>query len=237
MRTYKNIITGSIIFLTLISLLIFLNLNCCEEKNILITAFGAFGNVKTNPSLEATKDLHNKTVGEYTIRFVKLPVVYYESYDILKKAFKKYDPELVISFGVAPYDELRLEKIAHNGPFSKTPDNKGVIPNESLIIEGEGDFVSTLPLNKIYSKLNEHKYPVTYSESAGTYLCNYIFYNLMYEVNNKKKKIPAGFIHVPRLSDKFTLKMLKSAVNLIIETSVEFYSDKRKISFVLSNNK
>ena len=33
--------------------------------------------------------------------------------------------------------------------------------------------------------------------SAGTYLCNQVFYTLMNFLNEESKDIPAGFIHLP----------------------------------------
>ncbi len=44
--------------------------------------------------------------------------------------------------------------------------------------------------------------PALISNSAGTFGCNLIFYQLMDYLDRESINIPAGFIHVPRLPEQ-----------------------------------
>jgi len=61
--------------------------------------------------------------------------------------------------------------------------------------------------------------------SAGTYVCNHVFYRLMYELQSTPL-IPAGFIHLPPpevLEDKDSepgLSILTRATSAIVETTL-----------------
>jgi pyroglutamyl-peptidase len=44
--------------------------------------------------------------------------------------------------------------------------------------------------------LREAGFPVEISQTAGTYVCNHVFYGLMHALR-KHRKVRAGFIHIP----------------------------------------
>jgi pyroglutamyl-peptidase len=48
-------------------------------------------------------------------------------------------------------------------------------------------------------RLREAGIPAELSLSAGAYLCNQVFYSLLYHLASRQLTIPAGFIHLPRL--------------------------------------
>ncbi len=65
--------------------------------------------------------------------------------------------------------------------------------------------------------IEEAKVPVAISNSAGTFGCNHIFYDLMHYVEEKSLGIPGGFIHVPSLPEQAMKKLGPSmSLDLIV---------------------
>ena len=76
------------------------------------------------------------------------------------------------------------------------PDNNGDQPRDQEIDpSGEAAYFSTLPIRELEAALKKENIPARISNSAGTYVCNYVFYQLMKMNLNTKRK--CGFIHVP----------------------------------------
>ena len=51
-------------------------------------------------------------------------------------------------------------------------------------------------------KLREEGIPSSVSQTAGTFVCNHLFYGLMHELEKHDKKIKGGFIHIPFYQNK-----------------------------------
>ena len=51
-------------------------------------------------------------------------------------------------------------------------------------------------------KLREEGIPSSVSQTAGTFVCNHLFYGLMHELEKHDKKIKGGFIHIPFYRNK-----------------------------------
>lgn len=101
---------------------------------------------------------------------------------------------------------IRLERIAINLDDYAIPDNEGNQPREEKIVQNAPDaYFSTLPLRNYYEKLCDAKIPVHYSLSAGSYLCNHLFFQVMHYLHQQNRTIPAGFIHIPETMDLSTL--------------------------------
>lgn len=84
-----------------------------------------------------------------------------------------------------------------------TPDNAGMtIENQSIITDAPAAYFSTLPLHAMLSALITAGIPAELSLSAGTYLCNQVFYTLMHTIVTENLGIQAGFIHLPALPEQ-----------------------------------
>ena len=55
---------------------------------------------------------------------------------------------------------------------------------------------SSLPIKSIVLALRESGLPAEVSQTAGTFVCNHVFYGLMHLLR-KKKGVRGGFIHIP----------------------------------------
>lgn len=188
-------------FMTVILCLVLSN-QAFARKLILLTGFEPFGGATANASWEAIKNLDNKMVGDAKVRVAQIPVVW----DLA--SFRVYSntmviqPDAIISFGEAAGSPVRIESTAHN-KRGHLRDNWGNFPKTDYVFgDGAETLTSTLPINALNAAFKLEHIPVMMSDHAGTYLCNEVFYSLMYRpgsVLNPKR----GFIHLPRLDSQF----------------------------------
>jgi pyroglutamyl-peptidase len=172
---------------------------------ILVTGFQPFGDFLANRSEQVAQIFGG----------ISLPVVRTKSFDVFRERFQSLSPEAVIMIGIAGgSDKIRLERIAINLDDYSIPDNDGNQPIDQRIIPDAPDaYFSTLPLRKIFEALTDQQIPVQLSLSAGSYICNHLFFQVMHFLAHQNDKIPAGFIHIPDIMD---LEILKKAFEIVI---------------------
>lgn len=171
-----------------------------DERNtqvrILITAFDPFGGATVNPAAEAVKLV---TPPDNTDLFrLELPTVFFACAEILKKAIEEHRPDAVVCVGqAAGRKAVTPETIAVNTIDARIPDNAGNTPKDEAIDAGGPEkLYSTLPVNEITAAINKAGIPSEISESAGTFVCNYLFYKSMQYAEEYGIR-QCGFIHVP----------------------------------------
>lgn len=211
------------------NLIIYANVDLPRKtKRILLTGFEPFGGFPVNSSWEAIKSFDKQVIKGYSVKSVLLPVEYEKSVNELFSIIDSYDPDIIISFGLAPDGYIRLEKIARNKthPYK---DNIGAVPENSYIIENNPPTLETkLPLKKICNDLLASNIKAGYSTDAGSYVCNYLFYNLMTSGNNHRKINSLGFIHLPPVSNNFSSDKLRQSVKIILNAVIDDELDKMK---------
>lgn len=165
---------------------------------ILVTAFEPFGGKKTNASYEAVRLLPEELCG-FAVRKELLPVVFGKAGERVVSLVEELSPSLVLCTGVAGGRKaVTPEKIAVNWRQARIPDNEGNQPEaERIDPAGPDGIFSGLPVERIVEELREKGYPAEVSYTAGTYVCNDVFYLLMDHLRKTGREIPAGFIHVP----------------------------------------
>jgi pyroglutamyl-peptidase len=170
-----------------------------EEKpmRVLITGFEIFGGNEINPSEQLILFVQKgNNIPGFSIKAIILPVAYFECWYVLQKNIEEFDPDAVICFGYAPgSDKIRIESTAKNYDGGYL-DNRQRSHQGIIVERGPQKYKSGLPMAKIQKELEKADIPVGITYSAGTYVCNHIFYQLMHYAS-QQKKIKAGFIHVP----------------------------------------
>jgi pyroglutamyl-peptidase len=126
--------------------------------------------------------------------------------DALSALIEEIQPCIVLNVGQAGgRTAISLERVALNLIDARIADNAGNQPIEQAIIAGGATaYFSNLPLKSIQHELNQHGIPAAISYSAGTYVCNYIFYQLMNYIHTHPRKMRGGFIHIPYLPQQAT---------------------------------
>ena len=165
---------------------------------VLMTGFDPFGGESVNPAYEAVKALPGEIEGAQIIKR-EVPTVYGKAARILKQEMEKIHPDIVICVGQAGGRAgISIEKVAINYRDARIQDNEGNQPQDCPILaEGTDAYFATLPVKKIVAELQKAGIPAQISYSAGTFVCNDIFYSLMHMAANEYPGIKAGFIHVP----------------------------------------
>jgi pyroglutamyl-peptidase len=168
---------------------------------ILLTGFEPFDGAPTNPSWGAVQAARDILSAEgLGVEAVELPCVFGESVQVLRREIERLRPALVVSAGVAGgRDRLSLERVAINCDDARIPDNAGNRPvDEEVVPGGPAAYFSTLPVKAALQALKIAGLRAEVSQSAGTYVCNHVFYGLMHHLATDSPGSRGGFIHVPR---------------------------------------
>ncbi|MDA7028541.1 pyroglutamyl-peptidase I [Bacillus sp. CLL-7-23] len=178
------------------------------KKKVLLTGFDPFGGESINPSWETVKQLHGETINEILIIAEQVPTVFHQSALVLKKAIQQHCPDVVICVGQAGgRPHITPERIAINIDDARIPDNDGQKPiDEQISDHAPNAYWSSLPIKRIVKQMREHGIPASISNSAGTFVCNHLFYQLMHFIDRSQSMIKGGFIHIPFLPEQTTDK-------------------------------
>ncbi|NVM98188.1 pyroglutamyl-peptidase I [Arthrobacter sp. SDTb3-6] len=166
---------------------------------ILITGFEPFGGESVNPSWAAAQ-LAAAALDESGVpaTAVELPVEFGAAGPALEKALAAGDHDLVLAVGQAGgRAKLSLERVAINVDDARIPDNAGNSPVDEPVVDGGPvGYFSRLPLKACLQQLTRAGIPAEVSQTAGTYVCNHVFYALMHQLASVPG-VRGGFIHVP----------------------------------------
>lgn len=175
-------------------------------NKILLTGFDAFGGATLNPSWLAVKALHGRQVLGHTVVAAQLPTVFDASLHALSALLKKHRPELVICVGQAGgRSALSLERVAVNVNDAPIADNAGAQPVDTAVKQGApAAYFTSLPIKAMLAALQEQEIPAEVSQTAGTFVCNHVFYGLMHALATQRqlKHTRGGFVHVPWLPEQ-----------------------------------
>jgi pyroglutamyl-peptidase len=170
---------------------------------VLVTGFEPFGGDDINPSEETVRNLPRR-VGGIRVSAVVLPVVYYASLAMLLRRVALERPDAVICLGLAGgRARLSFETRAVNLNDAGIPDNDGLQPQDEEICRGGPPALPpTLPLQAISRRLAQRGIPLELSSSAGTFLCNHVFYGLVEHIHAEDPSLMGGFVHVPFIPEQ-----------------------------------
>ena len=170
---------------------------------ILLTGFEPFGGEPVNPSALIAQSLDGTLVDGVPIASRILPCTFAASLRELDAALHAHAPQLVLCLGqAAGRDGLSLERIAINVNDARIADNAGAQPiDEPVITDGPAAYWSTLPIKAISAGLCTAGISCGVSQSAGTFVCNHVFYGLMHRLN-AQAGVRGGFMHVPLMPEQ-----------------------------------
>ena len=166
----------------------------------LVTGFEPFGGEPINPAFEALDQLPPR-LGALSIETRVLPAVFGQALDALNAAISASDPKIVLCVGLAGgRAALSLERVAINIDDARIPDNRGHQPIDVPIVAGgPAAYFARLPIKAAVAALREAGLPAIVSNSAGSFVCNHVFYGLMHLAATGHPGLRGGFLHVPYL--------------------------------------
>lgn len=173
-------------------------------RTIVLTGFEPFGGEAINPSQEIVRALDSETIAAHRVVGAVLPVTFSASVPMLESVLDAHRPALVIALGQAGgRSEISLERVAINLIDARIADNDGVQPIDQAVIEGApGAYFSTLPIKAIEAQLRALGIPAAASLSAGSFVCNQVFFALAHLLATHYSKTRGGFVHVPWLPEQ-----------------------------------
>lgn len=206
---------------------------------VLVTGFDPFESESVNPSWEAVRTLDGQGIAGADIFARQLPTVFGESKKVLGSLLQTLHPNVVIAVGQAGgRAEMSIERIAINVDDARIADNAGKQPIDVAIEhDGPAAYFSTLPIKAIVRELRAGGIPAAVSQTAGTFVCNHVFYGLMHAIARQKLPMRGGFIHIPYLPSQaakhpgqpsMAHDTLVTGLRIIIETTLRNAQDIRE---------
>lgn len=165
-------------------------------KTLLVTAFEPFGEDMINSAERAVAQLP-ETIGEWEIHKAIIPVVFGKAAECAIRAAEECSADAVLCIGQAGgRDAVTPEMIAINLMHARIADNDGNQPLDTPIrTDGPAAYFSTLPIRRMAEAGAETGVAVRVSYSAGTFVCNDIYYRLLDHYAGTGVRV--GFVHVP----------------------------------------
>ncbi len=165
---------------------------------ILVTGFEPFEDEPLNPSWETVRRLPD-TIGDSEIVKVQIPVVFDRVGDVVRDALLVHDPDAIVCVGQAGGRfAISPERVAINVDDGRIPDNEGDQPiDETIRADGPAAYFSSLPVKAMVTAMKGAGVPAVLSNTAGTYVCNHIMYEVLYMIEHEFPGKRGGFVHVP----------------------------------------
>ncbi|EKM32141.1 pyroglutamyl-peptidase I [Vibrio harveyi] len=131
-----------------------------------------------------------------------MPVTRYESIEAVIESIELHQPDIVITVGqAAGRTAITPERVAINVDDFRIPDNSGHQPIDEPVIPGGPDaYFTTLPIKAITRALQQENIPCQVSNTAGTFVCNHLFYGVQHYLRDKS--VRHGFVHIPLLPEQ-----------------------------------
>ncbi|MBL9213102.1 MAG: pyroglutamyl-peptidase I [Opitutaceae bacterium] len=206
-----------------------------SRRTVLLTGFEPFGGDVRNPSAEIVAALQGRIIRGRRVVGVVLPCAFTTSTATLRRLLREHRPELVLATGLAGGRAgLSVERIAINVQDARIPDNAGAQPIDRPVVRGgPAAYWSTLPVKAIVARLRREGLPADVSQTAGTFVCNHVFYFLMHALR-RRRGVRGGFVHVPWLPEQaepggpaMPLATVATAIAAAIETALTVRRDLR----------
>ena len=171
-----------------------------DDALILLTGFEPFGGELINPSWEVARALDGAPIAGARVVAHLLPCRFGAAGEAMQRLVAELRPVCVLALGQASgRADFSIERVAINVDDARIPDNEGAQPiDEPVVAEGPTGYFSTLPIKAMVAGLRAAGLPASVSQSAGTFVCNHVFYSLMHSLR-QRPEVRAGFMHLPLL--------------------------------------
>jgi pyroglutamyl-peptidase len=191
-----------------------------RAPSILLTGFEPFGGETINPSWQVAQALDGERLAGAAVRAVQLPCVFGAARAALDAALAEVRPTLVLALGQAGgRGGFTVERVAINVDDGRIPDNAGQQPiDEPVVRGGPAAYFATLPIKAVVAALQRAGWPAAVSQTAGTYVCNHVFYGLMHSLR-RRRGVRAGFMHLPWLPEQAAARAGQPSLPLDVQTA------------------
>ncbi|MFH9350020.1 pyroglutamyl-peptidase I [Kitasatospora sp. NPDC017646] len=171
---------------------------------VLLTGFEPFDGADVNPSWEVARRVADTPPEGLSVTAVRLSCVFGQAAEELRTAVREFTPDLVVCLGqAAGRPDITVERVAINVDDARIPDNAGRQPvDQPVVPDGPAAYFSTLPVKACVAAAREAGVPASLSHTAGTFVCNHVFYALMHLLATQHPSARGGFVHIPALPEQ-----------------------------------
>lgn len=173
---------------------------------VVLTGFEPFDGQTVNASWEAVQDVAAGWDRPERLVTRQLPVSFARAPQVLRDAVDGVRPCVVVCVGEASgRSAVGIERVAANVADASIPDNDGSAPvDQPLVPAGPTAYLTGLPLRACLAAAAATGVPVEISNTAGTHVCNAVFYALLDLLGPGPGRpgVRAGFVHVPRAPEQ-----------------------------------
>lgn len=170
---------------------------------VLITGFGPFLDHAKNPSEVLARRL--AAMSGLPVRFeaLVLPVVLGEAARVALAAARTRRPIAIVSLGLAAgTPHVRIEHFGRNRTSGRHADNAGRRRSGEIVKGGPAMLRTSIDTRPLRAALREAGIDEKLSRSAGSYVCNDLYYRLLVRRLHVRGAVPALFVHVPTGADQ-----------------------------------
>ena len=170
---------------------------------LLVTGFDAFGKESLNPASQVLP-LLTALEGVELLK-LEIPTVYGCGAQVLT-VIEKEKPRAVLLLGQAGCrSSLTLVRVAIYLRDCSMADNQGKIAREEPVLpDGPAACFSTLPIKTMVSAIQADGIPAAVSNTAGTFVCNSLLYEVLHGCSQVSPDTKVGFLHMPFLPCQVT---------------------------------
>ncbi len=171
---------------------------------VLVTGFEPFGGESVNPSELAAHGLAAAPPPGLRLATAVLPVSYAGALPALRAAIARQEPDVVLGTGLAGgRPHIAVERIAINVDDARIPDNDGArLIDAPVVAGGPAAYFATVPIKALTVAIRAALVPAEVSQSAGTFLCNHVFYQCCHIAATERPGLRVGFLHLPWLPEQ-----------------------------------
>ena len=205
--------------------------------NVLLTGFEPFEQEAINPSWEAVRALDGWRLDGAVVHARRIACVFGTALRELDAAIDELQPQLVLAIGLAGgRSEITPERVAINVDDGRICDNAGCQPIDVPVVAGApAAYFSSLPIKAMVRDLRAAGIPAAVSNTAGTFVCNHLFFGLMHRIATRPVAgMRGGFIHIPYLTGQaarlpgqpsMALETLVAGLRVAIATALSVRED------------
>lgn len=164
-----------------------------------MTAFEPFGGETVNPSQTAVAVLRGLALPGIELRTLSLPTCFGHSLALIERTLDEWPADVVLAVGLAGgRSGLSVERVAINLDDARIPDNAGQQPIDQPVVAGApAAYFSALPVKAMVAAIRDAGIDAAVSHSAGTFVCNHVFFGLSHMAATRRPGLRCGFIHIP----------------------------------------
>jgi pyroglutamyl-peptidase len=168
---------------------------------VLLTGFGPFPGAAENSSAWLVEELAGKRQSSglgCDLHAEVLPTEWAKVARLVPGLVQHHRPRLTLHLGLHKRAQgFRIERSAHN-LIDLREDARGAVLDRRTILDRSDRRLDTeVPATQLARHLRARGLPAVASRSAGTYLCNYLYYLSLHWARGQNEACDVCFVHLP----------------------------------------